>query len=62
MGKIIEITVSRTGETSIQTKGFVGSECKEASRHLESVLGLRLSERPTSELYATSANTQVVRQ
>ncbi len=36
--KCIEITVSPTGQTSVQTKGFVGSECRDASRFFEETL------------------------
>lgn len=39
MTKIIEIVVSPTGETKLETKGFVGSECIEASRFVEEALG-----------------------
>jgi hypothetical protein len=62
MAKIIEVTVSPKGETSIHTKGFSGGECREASRHLETALGLRVSEQLTSEFHATAANTQATRQ
>jgi hypothetical protein len=62
MSKIIEVTVSPKGETSIQTKGFSGGECREASRHLEAALGLRVSEQMTSEFHEEAANTQPARQ
>jgi hypothetical protein len=62
MAKIIEVTVSPKGETSIQTKGFTGGECREASRRLETALGVRNSEQLTSEFHATDANTQSARQ
>ena len=35
MNKIIEIIVSPTGETRLETKGFTGGECKEASKFVE---------------------------
>jgi hypothetical protein len=35
MSRIIEITVSPTGETTVQTKGYVGSDCIAASRFVE---------------------------
>ena len=38
MNKIIEITVSPTGETRVQTKGFTGSGCRDASRYVEAAL------------------------
>ena len=51
MAKIIEVTVSPKGETSILTKGFTGGECREASRHLENALGLKTRETLTSEFH-----------
>ena len=62
MSKIIEVTVSPKGDTSIQTKGFTGGVCREASRRLEASLGIRASEQLTSEFYAVSENAQSVRQ
>lgn len=52
--KIIEIIVSTTGETTIETRGFAGRECLEASRHLETMLGAKHSEQLTSEFYAVA--------
>lgn len=37
--KTIEITVSPSGESKVETKGFIGSSCREASRFIESALG-----------------------
>ena len=34
----IEIIVSPTGETNVQTKGFAGSSCRDASAFLEKAL------------------------
>ena len=62
MSKIIEVTVSPKGETSIHTKGFSGGECREASRSLEIALGTRASEQMTSEFHATAENTQAANQ
>ena len=39
--KTIEITIQPNGETKVETKGFAGPECKEASRFLEEALGER---------------------
>ena len=39
MTKTIEIIVRPTGETSVQTKGFAGASCREASRFIEEALG-----------------------
>ena len=62
MKQIIEITVSSTGQTSVQTKGFVGGECRDASRFLEEALGQRVSETQTAEFYQTAQQQQAVQQ
>ena len=51
MSKTIEITVSPKGETHVETKGFAGDECREASKFVERALGKREQERMTSEFY-----------
>jgi hypothetical protein len=40
--RIIEVTVSPKGETTVQTKGYAGADCLEASKWLEQVLGVKL--------------------
>lgn len=62
MSKIIEVTISPKGETTIQTKGFSGEECRKTSRSMEAALGIRASEQLTSEFHATAENTQTARQ
>ena len=37
--KIIEITVDSKGQTKVETRGFTGSECREASKFIEQALG-----------------------
>ena len=54
--KTIEITVSPTGETTVQTKGFTGSSCQAASRFIELSLGEKLKEQPTADMYLPAAN------
>ena len=56
--KIIEITVSPNGETTVQTKGFSGSACRDASRAIEALLGQQTSEQLTSEFYQESEQHQ----
>jgi len=51
MTQLIEVTVSPTGETKVETKGFAGASCREASRTLEAALGVRESEQLSSEFY-----------
>jgi hypothetical protein len=47
--KTIEIVVNPQGETRLETKGFAGASCQEASRFLEMALGETLSDRATAE-------------
>ena len=49
--KTIEIIVTREGKTSVQTKGFSGASCREASRFIEQAMGTRASENVTPEFY-----------
>ena len=53
--KTIEIIVSPQGETRLETKGFVGASCQDASRFIENALGEMLSDQPTAERYQVSA-------
>ena len=54
MTQIIEVIVSPTGETKIETKGFTGSSCRDASRFIEEALGQRMGEQLTAEFHAAS--------
>ena len=56
--KTIEIIVSPQGETRLETKGFAGASCQDASRFIESALGEKLSDRPTAERYQVSAGQE----
>lgn len=57
MSKIIEIIVSPKGETKLETRGFEGAGCQEATRALEQALGAKTGETLTGEYYAeTNAN------
>jgi hypothetical protein len=49
--KLIEITVSPSGETKVETKGFTGSECRDASKFIEQALGQRTDEQVTAEFH-----------
>jgi Protein of unknown function (DUF2997) len=52
MPRIIEVTVSPTGESTVQTKGFAGSDCQQASKFIEDALGITTGERKTAEFHA----------
>ena len=51
MNKVIEITVSPTGATKVETRGFTGGDCREASRFIEQALGARTGEQLTAEFH-----------
>lgn len=61
--RIIEVVVSPKGEATLQTKGFAGGECLQASKFLEDALGLVGQETRTAEYYAVrQTEEQHVRQ
>ena len=62
MNRMIEVIVSPTGETTVQTKGFVGGECLQASKFLEHALGLPSSDRKTPEFFQADEQRQAIRQ
>ena len=51
MNKQIEIVVDPKGAATVETKGFTGSSCIEASRFIEQALGNKTGERTTPEFY-----------
>ena len=62
MARVIEVTVSPTGETKVQTKGFSGSDCLEASRFLEAALGATVKDQKTAEYYQEQSTQQHLQQ
>ncbi len=54
----IEIIVSPDGQSRVETKGFAGSDCREASRFLEEAMGRRTSEQLTHEFYQQQTQAQ----
>lgn len=51
MSRTIEILIAPDGKSTVQTRGFAGSDCREASKFLEEALGQRASEQLTAEFY-----------
>jgi len=51
VNKVIEITVSPIGATKVETRGFTGGECREASRFIEQALGACTGEQLTAEFH-----------
>ena len=64
MNRVIEIIVSPRGETRVETKGFAGPECRQASRFLETALGKVAHEDLTANYYlpSTTENRQQQRE
>ena len=61
--KTIDVIVAPDGSSRVQTNGFTGPQCKEASRFLEQALGTIQSEQLTADFYRTqSTETQQARQ
>ena len=57
--KLIEITISPEGQTRLETRGFSGATCQEASRLLERALGSATAEQLTSEYYQSNVRSDV---
>ena len=60
--KIIEITVDTKGQTKVETRGFTGGECREASKFIEQALGQRTGEKLTAEFYQGQTTDQQLKQ
>jgi len=60
--KIIEITVDSKGQTKVETRGFTGSDYREASKFIEQALGQRTDEKLTSEFYQAQTTDQQLKQ
>lgn len=60
--KTIEVIVAPNGETKVETKGFLGASCRDASKFLEAALGIQTAERQTAEFYQSQPAEQSLRQ
>ncbi len=49
--KVIEIVVTPEGKSNLQTRGFSGTACRDASRYMEQALGIRTAESVTAEFH-----------
>jgi hypothetical protein len=58
----IEIIVSPAGEATVQTKGFSGPACRDASRFIEQALGQRTGEQLTPEFHQPASTATRLRQ
>lgn len=57
--RTIEVVVRPNGQSSVETKGFAGPECLEASRFLEEALGASHDDKRTVEYYSVAVSTEV---
>lgn len=62
MPRLIEVTVSPQGEITVQTKGYAGTDCLQASKFLEAALGVPLSDKKTAEFYSHQTAAQQIQQ
>jgi hypothetical protein len=60
--RLIEVTVSPQGAVTVQTRGYVGADCLQASKFLEQALGVATADSKTAEYYTTTDTTQQVQQ
>jgi hypothetical protein len=60
--KTIEIIITPEGNSSVQTLGFTGSSCRDASRFIEQALGQRTGEKLTSEFHQVESVRQANQQ
>ena len=60
--KTIEIIVDPQGQAKVETKGFSGSECRDASRFLEQALGRSTGETLTAEFHQDQSVDQQLKQ
>jgi hypothetical protein len=56
----IEITIDTKGNSQVETKGFSGSECLEASKFVEQALGKQTGTRTTAEFFSSSVNQNAI--
>jgi hypothetical protein len=57
--KVIEVIIHPNGQSTIQTAGFQGPACREASRFLEQVLGSTTSEELTADYHLAAPTSQL---
>ncbi len=62
MTRTIEIVITPEGKATVQTLGFTGPSCREASKLIEQALGQQVAEKLTSEFYQAQVAQQVQQQ
>ena len=62
MTQVIEITITPVGETKLETKGFSGPSCRDASKFIEEALGAVNAEQLTGEFHEVTQLSNATRQ
>ena len=62
MSQTIEVLVRPDGQSTIQTKGIPGNQCRQASHFLEQALGQAVAETLTDEFYLSQPHQARERQ
>ena len=60
--KTIEIVIAPNGQSTVETKGFSGSECRDASRFIEQAIGQQTNEILKSEFHQAANSQQQIQQ
>ena len=56
--KTIKLVISPKGETTVETNGFAGQSCQDASKSIEQALGKTTTEHLTSEYFASNTQSE----
>ncbi len=56
--RVIEVVIDTQGGVSLETKGFAGVACQQATQELERALGVVTRDRHTPEFFLASPQTQ----
>ena len=62
MNKVIEVIVSPQGETRVETRGFTGNSCLQASQFIEQALGKQVGQQLKAEYHQQVDQQQSQRQ
>jgi hypothetical protein len=60
--RTIEIIFAPNGQSTVEAKGFVGSECRDASRFIEQALGQSTGETLKAEFHQPAHSQQQIQQ
>ena len=60
MKTFIEIIIAPTGQSRVETKGFTGAECRDASLFIEQAMGQQTSETLKAEFHQSATAQQQI--